>query len=256
MFGFLWDSYRGVYSLNTAKQAGVWQTWKEGFATYFGQRVQKYLQDTLIDIPYVNDEKYTAANGVEHSMIGKLYPGENSKGGESNETVVCQVLYQITDHTNSSFDTFNYDDKELFDNLVLNNVKTFSDFYDWWICEENYDYEKIASFLYGFKVFPNAPEVNFVDNTMSIKLDKTNESDFFVYDTFKIILGTPNRGKLYEYSTNQINYTIPSFALEDILYCDDVAFFIVVGGAATKYYETTMYYSMKYYYPFSEFIGG
>lgn len=235
------------YSGSTAKNRGMRLSWAEGWATYFGQMYQQYSADELIDIPYVNDDYYTAANGVKHSLLEKGYRN-NTAYGETDEIAIAQILYQLDDPRTSGNDVYSYTDKTLWSLIYNNSVKTFDAFYD-----VLYDYvsnkNSLARFLSDFKITPFNIHLISPDSTdipPTFAWSNSNGSTNFPWNEYKVYVKTNSLGEVLIGTTSEAQITMPMSLWESIVNGNDSYYYVTVSASATEYISTGPYYSETY----------
>lgn len=234
----------GSYSYATAKQRGIRLSWAEGWATYFGQMYQKHFASQLQNIAYVNDDRYTAANHVNHSLLTKGYY-TNSAKGDADEIAIAQVLFQLTDARKSGNDVFAYSDLTLWSMIKENSTDTFSKFYTVLYNRET-NKKMLARFLADFKIVPatiTKVSPDLIDIPASFEWSNVNGSITFPFDLFEIHIRTARLGLLHIGQTTETHYTIPLDIWERIVNSNDSTYTIMLSAKASQYLETGPYYT-------------
>ncbi|MCM1260256.1 MAG: Ig-like domain-containing protein [Prevotella sp.] len=239
------SQYEAGYSKNIAKDRGMRLSWAEGWATYFGQMMQKHSSSELQGIRFVNDDRYTAANTVNHSMLTKGY---YSPFGETDEVAIAQILYQLDDARKEGNDVFDYNNKVLWKLVRTNETKTFSDFYR---ALYNYEINKdaLSRFLADFYITPGYVECTTdasKDILPSFEWDTDNGSKYFPFDEYQIHIATSRLGEIYVGTTTETEFTMPVDVWNQILDSNTSFYYITVSAAATQYISSGPYYSETY----------
>ena len=239
------SQYKSGYSKNIAKDRGMRLSWAEGWATYFGQMMQQYSLSELQDIRFVNDDHYTAANGVKHSMLTKGY---YTPFGETDEIAIAQILYQLDDSRKDGNDVFNYSDKVLWSLIKTNQTKSFSAFYS---ALYNYESNKdaLSRFLADFKITPFDVQRT---SSASIAVIPTftwtadNKSQYFPFDEYQVYVTINSLGLVYVGTTTEKEFTMPVDIWNQILDSNTSFYYITISASATEYISTGPYYSETY----------
>ena len=233
------------YEKKYAKDRGMRLSWAEGWATYFGQMMQQYSSSELQNIRFVNDDRYTAANGVNHSMLTKGY---YTPYGETDEVAIAQILYQLDDSRKEGNDVFNYSDKVLWNLITTNQTKSFSTFYT-----VLYDYESnkdaLSRFLADFKITPfDVQRTSSASITVLPTFTWTadNKSQYFPFDEYQVYVTTNSLGLVYVGTTTEKEFTMPVDIWNQILDSNTSYYYITIGASATEYISTGPYYSETY----------
>ena len=228
-----------------AKDRGMRLSWAEGWATYFGQVMQQYSISELKNIRFVNDDKYTSSNGVNHSMLTKGY---TRPFGETDEVAIAQILYQLDDARKDGNDVFGYSNKLLWKLVRKNGTKTFSDFYR---VLYNYEINKdaLSRFLADFNITPSYVECTTPaskDILPSFEWDTDNGSKYFPFDEYQIHIATSRLGEIYVGTITEKEFTMPVDVWNQILDSNTSFYYITVSAAATQYISSGPYYSETY----------
>lgn len=230
-----------------AKDRGMRLSWAEGWATYFGQMYQRYSATELANIPYVNDDYYTAANKVKHSLLLKGYES-GSVHGETDEIAIAQILYQLDDSRTSGNDVFNYSDKTLWSLVYSNSTKTFDAFYDVLYSSVS-NKNALARFLSDFKITPfdiHLISPDSIDIPPTFAWSDDNGSVYFPWDEYKVYVKTNSLGEVLIGTTSEAQITMPMTLWESIVNGNDAYYYVTVSASATEHISTGPYYSETY----------
>ena len=236
----------GNYSKYDAKDRGMRLSWAEGWATYFGQMMQQYSVSELTNIHFVNDDWYTASNGVNHSLLTKGYV---TPFGETDEVAIAQILYQLDDAKKEGNDVFNYSDKVLWGLINNNEAKSFNDFYSALYNFEIGKRDVLSRFLADFKITPFGlectPSVS-EDVLPSFVWSANNGSKYFPFDEYYVYITTENLGEVLVGTTTDKAFTMPLDIWNQIIASDDLSYSVKIGASATEWISTGPYYSETY----------
>lgn len=240
------SQYTSGYSKYKAKDRGMKLSWAEGWATYFGQMMQQHSSSELQNIRFVNDDRYTASNGVNHSMLTKGYVG--TPYGETDEIAIAQILFQLEDSRKEGNDVFSYTNRAIWQLITTHKTKSFHDFY---IALYTYESKKneLSKFLSEFKITPfDLQCTSSVSKNISPSFVWTadNGSVYFPFDEYEVSITTSSLGEIYVGTTTDKAFTMPADIWNEIVASNDVGYTITIGAFATEAISTGPYYSETY----------
>ena len=102
-------------------------SWAEAWATVFGFMAQQYYIDSLQNIDFIGDAEYNAYN-IRETSTHDLETLVNSFPGESNETTVISILYNLYDANINSFDNISLSHQVFWSATVNSQPTILSDF--------------------------------------------------------------------------------------------------------------------------------
>lgn len=228
------------YSLTQALDSGSRTVWCEGWATYFGQCVQKHFESSIGQIYGVADGKVASCNGVAYLLSEVGYQNEAAYG-DADEISITQVLYKIT-YTGNYLNTLGDKAIYLFNLIKSNATFTFGAFYQKLLPLEN---NSLNSLLANHNITPSTA-IQLIGNHIYyfINYEDYGTGLYFPdYYTLTIKNGTQT---IYQSTANVGVNELPYSFVQQIIYTHSTYQF-QVSAAMTYGTNTYIYYSSIVY---------
>lgn len=233
----------GNYTLESAKSAGLRLTWAEGWATYNSIIMQDYFGAELSNIKFVQDAKYTAANGVNYNLLGYGYTTKTY--GEGDEIATSQLLYKLADVRTDSYESFGIGELTQWEMVKDCKPIRLTDYINY-CYTSGINKNALGKFIEQYNIAPkNLQLMNGTNKTFT--WEKGGGSVNFSNDTFKLLFLNDMGETIFE--TNEIkgtSYTLSFDQLTSLINQHGHYYYAYVIGSAKNYFETGPYYSQEY----------
>lgn len=173
-------------------------SWGEAWATVFGFMAQQYYIDAIQGIEFAGDVCYNAYN-FALSETEDLETHIDEHPGESNETSIISLLYNLYDSNPNDFDNISLGHSGFWNITLLSESEILYDFIEYIMDNNIVNQDDLALLLYYYKINSNVYKI---ENCSTTSLPTfywlpRGGSKYYTNDSFQLVFYNINGNEIY-----------------------------------------------------------
>lgn len=204
------NNVANLESISSCREKALKLSWKEAWATVFGFLAQQYYIDELYNIGFIGDAEYNAYN-ISVAETYNLETFVDSVSGESNETAIISVLYNLYDSNTNTFDNISLGHETFWSATLGSTPAVLSDFINYIVDNDIVNEDSLAVMLDYYQI--NSKQKTVTNCSLSTRpsfyWEPRGGSVYYLNNAFHLVFYNQNGVEVYK--TGQItawSYTL------------------------------------------------